>query len=507
MEPWDGPASIAFTDGTWIGAVLDRNGLRPSRYYVTKDDLVIMASEAGVLDVPPERVLGKGPPAARPHVPRRHRARAHHQRRRDQAGRSPRAKPYRPVAQREHRSSFDDLPDVPETSRRRIIKRRCSAPAGVRLHVRRPAHQSSRPMAQRRRRSRRLDGHRHAAGRALRQAAAALQLFQAAVRAGHQSADRSASARRLITSTTLTHRSRGQSARSDSPKAAGSIEAAGSDSHERGMREAAPDRSAGTSSRRRLPISVQAERRQGGLEKRMEEICSKRRDQGDRGRASTILILSDRGVDRDNAPIPALLAVSGLHHHLIRAGTRTRVGLVLESGEPREVHHFCAADRVRRAGDQSLSGLRDARRHDPRRSAGGHRSQRRGQEVHDKAAIKGVVKVMAEDGHLDHPESIAARRFSKPSACGQDVVDKYFTWTPSRIGGIGMDGDRAGSASSGMRARFPTVSGQRAHAWKSAASTSGARTASCICSIRRRSTCSRKRRATTTTRRSRSTPG
>src|SRR5258706_13564940 len=59
MEPWDGPASIAFTDGTVIGAVLDRNGLRPSRYYVTKDDLVIMASEVGVLDIPPEDILVK----------------------------------------------------------------------------------------------------------------------------------------------------------------------------------------------------------------------------------------------------------------------------------------------------------------------------------------------------------------------------------------------------------------------------------------------------------------
>src|SRR5262249_12055285 len=60
MEPWDGPASIAFTDGFQIGAVLDRNGLRPSRYYVTKDDLVIMASEVGVLHVPSDRVLQKG---------------------------------------------------------------------------------------------------------------------------------------------------------------------------------------------------------------------------------------------------------------------------------------------------------------------------------------------------------------------------------------------------------------------------------------------------------------
>ena len=73
MEPWDGPASIAFTDGVQIGAVLDRNGLRPSRYYVTKDDLVIMASEAGVLDIAPERILHKG--RLQPgHVPRRHRA-------------------------------------------------------------------------------------------------------------------------------------------------------------------------------------------------------------------------------------------------------------------------------------------------------------------------------------------------------------------------------------------------------------------------------------------------
>src|SRR5207245_10280313 len=61
MEPWDGPASIAFTDGLRIGAVLDRNGLRPSRYYVTKDDLVIMASEVGVLDdIAPDQILHKG---------------------------------------------------------------------------------------------------------------------------------------------------------------------------------------------------------------------------------------------------------------------------------------------------------------------------------------------------------------------------------------------------------------------------------------------------------------
>ena len=85
MEPWDGPASIAFTDGKVIGAVLDRNGLRPSRYYVTKDDLVVMASEVGVLDIPEENILLKERLHPGPHLPRRHRAGAHHRRRGNQA--------------------------------------------------------------------------------------------------------------------------------------------------------------------------------------------------------------------------------------------------------------------------------------------------------------------------------------------------------------------------------------------------------------------------------------
>ena len=70
MEPWDGPAAVAFTDGTVVGAVLDRNGLRPARYWVTDDGLVVLASEVGVLDLDPACVVAKGPPAARAHVPR-----------------------------------------------------------------------------------------------------------------------------------------------------------------------------------------------------------------------------------------------------------------------------------------------------------------------------------------------------------------------------------------------------------------------------------------------------
>ena len=93
MEPWDGPACVAFTDGTVIGAVLDRNGLRPSRYWVTDDDLVVMASEVGVIDIDPAKVVQQGPAAAGPDVPDRHRRRAHRRRRRDQGARSPPSTP------------------------------------------------------------------------------------------------------------------------------------------------------------------------------------------------------------------------------------------------------------------------------------------------------------------------------------------------------------------------------------------------------------------------------
>ena len=84
MEPWDGPAAITFTDGTLIGSVQDRNGLRPGRYWVTEDGLVVCASEAGVLDIDPATDRREGPPRARPHVPRRHRQGPDHRRPGDQ---------------------------------------------------------------------------------------------------------------------------------------------------------------------------------------------------------------------------------------------------------------------------------------------------------------------------------------------------------------------------------------------------------------------------------------
>jgi glutamate synthase (ferredoxin) len=184
-----------------------------------------------------------------------------------------------------------------------------------------------------------------------------------------------------------------------------------------------------------LPILFKPNEGKAGLERALEELFQA----ADQAIADgiTILILSDKGVDRTHAPIPALLASSGLHHHLIRCGTRTRVGLVLESGEPREVHHFCL---LLGYGVQAINPylayecLNDMI----------HEGMLKGITYHeaikgyDKAVYKGVVKVMAKMG-ISTIKSYCGAQIFEAVGLGEKLVDKYFTWTPSRVGGIGLE--------------------------------------------------------------------
>ena len=212
MEPWDGPASIAFTDGKQIGAVLDRNGLRPSRYYVTKDDLVIMGSEVGVLDDPagerahkgrlqPGRMflvdLEQGRIIADDEMKQKHRHRA----------------PLRRVARREHDHAGGSARRPPAVDRARPRAPLLRAAAGVRLHQRGPEAPAGAD-GRGRRRGDRLDGQRHAAGRPLGPAATALQLLQAALRPGHEPAGRRIR-EEIIMSIETTFGPRAQPARAD----------------------------------------------------------------------------------------------------------------------------------------------------------------------------------------------------------------------------------------------------------------------------------------------------
>jgi glutamate synthase (ferredoxin) len=150
-----------------------------------------------------------------------------------------------------------------------------------------------------------------------------------------------------------------------------------------------------------------------------------------------ILILSDRGVDAQNAPIPALLAVAGLHHHLIRKGTRGRVGLVLESGEPREVHHFalligygCSAINPYLAFETLDDMIRDGLLV--------NLDHKTAVKKYIKGVVKGVVKTMAKMG-ISTIQSYRGAQIFEAVGLNSAVVEKYFTWTPSRIQGVGLD--------------------------------------------------------------------
>ena len=186
IEPWDGPAAVAFTDGRVIGATLDRNGLRPGRWLVTKDGWVVLASETGVLEATPDQIVGQGPAAPRQALPRRPRARP------DRAGRarsrpsSPRRRPYGEWLH-DRVVHIEDLPEKsPRVPRVEPLRARQLAFGWTEEDLQRDA----RPDGARRRRADRLDGQRRRAGRPVRPAPAAVLLLQAALRPGHEPGDR-----------------------------------------------------------------------------------------------------------------------------------------------------------------------------------------------------------------------------------------------------------------------------------------------------------------------------
>ncbi len=429
MEPWDGPASIGFTDGAVVGAVLDRNGLRPSRYYVTKDDLVIMASEVGVLEVQAEQVLEK---------------------RRLQPGRMflvdtnegriisdeeikeqmAAAQPYRMWLDK-HQVYFDRLPELPDEEPDYNHQATLQG-----LHAFGYSFEDLRvnlgPMAQ--------NGIQPIGSMGTDTPLAVLsdkpqllynyfkQLFAQVTNPPIDPIREE-----LITSTTLTLGAEGNLVH-PAPKSC------------QQLRISAPIlKNADLAKLRRthlpgikvetLPILFTPAGGKAVLEQALNELCQAADQAIEHG--ATILILSDKGVDRTHAPIPALLASAGLHHHLIRKGTRTRVGLVLESGEPREVHHFCL---LLGYGVQAINPylafecLNDMIREGMLPNL----TYAAAVKGYIKAVGKGVVKVMAKMG-ISTIKSYCGAQIFEALGLSQELVDKYFTWTPSRIGGISLE--------------------------------------------------------------------
>ncbi len=429
MEPWDGPAALAFTDGNQIGTVLDRNGLRPSRYYVTKDDLVIMASEAGVLDIPPEDIREKG---------------------RIQPGKMflvdteqgriiPDAeikqqlvneRPYRQWLN-EYLVHLEDLPAapaVPAPDHETLLHRQIAF--GYTFEDQRIILA---PMAR--------DGVEAIGSMGNDTPLAVLsnkprllydyfkQLF-----AQVTNPPIDCIREELITSAETRLGAEGNLLDPD-PMACRRIElkwpVITNEEFAKIRRLDQPGFKVGV-----LPILFRASRGEKGLTKAMEELCLIARRMIE-DEEITVLILSDRGVTKEFAAVPSLLAVAGLHHYLIREGLRTRISMVLETGEAREVHHFslligygCSAINPYVAFETIDGMIQDGML--PNLD---HKTACKNMV---KAASKGVIKVMSKMG-ISAIQSYRGAQVFEAVGLRQDIVDHYFTWTPSRIGGIGLD--------------------------------------------------------------------
>ncbi|MCA9733854.1 glutamate synthase large subunit, partial [candidate division KSB1 bacterium] len=182
-----------------------------------------------------------------------------------------------------------------------------------------------------------------------------------------------------------------------------------------------------------LPILFDVDNNGLGLEKAMDELCQKADEAILNG--TNIIILSDRKINVKQAAIPALLAVSGLHHHLIRNETRTQVCIVLESGEPREVHHFATLIGYGVSAVNPYMAFEAI--DDMIRENTLDIQPEKGIQNYIKACIKGVVKTLSKMG-ISTIQSYCGAQIFEALGLSDEFVDRYFTWTASRIGGIGI---------------------------------------------------------------------
>ena len=426
MEPWDGPAMMLATDGKDVCAVLDRNGLRPFRYTVTHDDKLVMASETGVLDLPPESIREKG---------------------RLQPGRM-------------FLVSFDEGRIIGDEELKHTLASR--QPYGDWLKGNKVELESlpdAQPLPP-------------AGGDNLRQQQRAFgftieelrMLTTPMAAAGYEAIGSMGNDASLAVlsdqNRPLFDYFKQLFAQVSNPpldaireELVTSLEAfVGSEQnlfdespqHCRQLRLKSPlltDEQLAQIKALDLPgvstatLSTLFEAKTGSMQGALDNLCNAASEAIAQGK--NLIILSDRGVDANHAPIPSLLATSAVHHHLTRTGTRTRVGLIVESGEPREVQHCCLLIGYGAGGINPYLALESVRDLAERGELNGTKPE---YAVYNfiKANEKGILKVMSKMG-ISTVQSYRGAQIFEAIGLNDDLVDRYFTRTPSRIQGIGLD--------------------------------------------------------------------
>ncbi|MPZ49350.1 MAG: glutamate synthase large subunit [Dehalococcoidia bacterium] len=460
MEPWDGPALIIGTDGAQVCAILDRNGLRPCRYLVTTDDLLVMASETGVLDVPPESVLFK----RRIQPGRMFLLDTKAGRLIDDAEIKGDLVGRRPYAEwlAQNRVRIDDLPEpgsIPDFDDETLLKRQQAfgytqedievilepmATAGAEPvgsmgndtplavlsdmnpllfgYFRQLFAQVSNPP---------LDAMREELVTSLETFIGSdHNLFDETPEHCHQLklkepflTNRELAKIRELSAGKLSSRTLSTLFDVYHPSSNGS--------NGNGQSNVRPAAGNG-----RTLHSDQSTSATGSMAAALDRLCAEASAAVADGVA--VLILSDRGVDATHMAIPSLLSTAAVHHHLVREGTRTRVGLVVESAEPRDVHHFAMLIGFGAGAVNpylAFETLNDLCRRDVMpRPIDYHTAEKN----YVKALHKGVLKIMSKMG-ISTLQSYRGAQIFEAIGLRQDFIDRYFSWTASRIGGVGIE--------------------------------------------------------------------
>ncbi|MCU1280119.1 MAG: gltB1, partial [bacterium] len=421
VEPWDGPAAVAFTDGAQVGAMLDRNGLRPAKYVVTSDGLVVLASEFGVLPLDPARVVQKGrvQPGKMFLVD-------------TDAGRIisdeeikhhvATQKPYREWLD-ENRLTLSMLPEAHSPYKASADEvRRLQQVFG---YTEEDLRTVLGPMA--------VGAEEPVGSMGVDTPLAVLSerpqlLFRYFKQQFAQVTNPPIDPIREETVMSLVSCVGGEgNLLEETPKQIRMLELPhpflSNDDMARLRRNVLGDFRTCTL-RMSFPVAegTTPERAGRALRQSLDRLCKDAVDAIDGG--ASLLILSDRGVSHEHAPIPSLLATSAVHHHLIRSGRRVRAGLVIETAEPREVSHMCLLIGFGAGALNpylALDSLPDDR----------------SRANYIKALKKGLLKTMSKMG-ISAVSSYQGAKIFEAVGIDQVVIDNYFTGAVSRVRGVGM---------------------------------------------------------------------
>lgn len=430
MEPWDGPASMVFCDGRYIGGTLDRNGLRPSRYVVTKDNMIVMGSEVGVQNFRPEDVAYKGrlmPGKLLLVDTVEGRIIPDEEVKRNIAMK----KPYREWVE-SNRINLDDIPDPSDVN--------VDINADL-LHKQRVAFGYNRedieeiviPMA--------LTAQEPVGSMGTDTPLAVFSdrpqpLFNYFKQVFAQVTNPAIDAIReeLVMSLTSYMGSR-KNLLDEGPEHCSMLKYM-RPVFTNGELAKIVDSSNPLIQTVTIDSVFPAERNSGVLEKRLNEICREAEKAVDDGH--NIIILSDRNTGEGLAAIPSLLACSAVHHHLIKSKKRTRAGIIVESGEPREVMHYAlligfGADAVNPY--IAFATIRELEKSGKIKAGGGYAEF---EYNYIKSISKGLLKIFSKMGTSTIRSYRGAQVFEAVGLSGR-LVDQYFTGTPTRISGIGAD--------------------------------------------------------------------